>query len=154
MSGFPLFVPLTDEAKEALDGRDYVEIDHLPFRVGRESRMGVTDGVEFYLERHKHGDAPGNDLYLLDRGSLLHVSRRHLEIDTSADGQIHIHDLGSRCGTHVDGESIGGKDEPGSLTLGSESEIVVGTIDSPYRFAVRHLERFAGLYRRSAAPDA
>ena len=150
MPALPLLVPLTDEAKSALENRDYVEIDRLPFRIGRESRAGVMDGKRFSLERRKGDTSPGNDLFLTDRGSRLHVSRAHLQIDVTADGEVRVYDLGSICGTHVDGHAIGGKAGPGSVALKNDSEIVIGTSSSPYRFAVRQLERFRDVGGRAA----
>jgi pSer/pThr/pTyr-binding forkhead associated (FHA) protein len=145
MHEYPLLIPVTDAAKDALDGSDQIAIDRLPFRIGRESRMGVMNGIRFYLERRKHHDSPSNDLYINDDGTLLHVSRRHAEIDIGPDGDIIIRDLGSRCGTLVDGVFIGGKDEPGSRALSEGSEISIGTANSPYRFVVRHLDRIGHL---------
>lgn len=142
MSNCPILVPLTEEAKRALENRDYVEIDHLPFRIGRESRAGFMDGRHVSLERRKGDTSPGNDLFLDDCGSRLQVSREHLQIDATDHGDICIYDLGSSCGTHVDGHSIGGKDGSGLLILKNDSEIVIGTLTSPYRFTIKHLERF------------
>lgn len=152
MPDYPLLVALTPQAKNALHGRDAVAIDRVPFRVGRESRKGVMDGIQFYLERRKEASAPSNNLYLEDRGKLLNVSRRHLEIDVTVTGEVEIRDLGSRCGTLVNGTVIGGSDRPGALIISRDSEIVIGTPDSPYRFTVAHLERFAGLVRHRAKP--
>lgn len=105
------------------------------------------DGKRVFLEHRKDDASPGNDLFLADLGSRLQVSREHLQIDATADDEIRVYDFGSSCGTHVDGNSIGGKNGPGSLILKNDSEIVVGTRTSPYRFAVKHLERFSQLER-------
>lgn len=70
MRGHALLVALTPEAKDALGGRDHVEIDRLPFRIGRESRVGVVKGELRFMERRKGAKPPNNDLYLYDRGKL------------------------------------------------------------------------------------
>jgi hypothetical protein len=141
MPAWPLLVPLTDEAKSALEDRDCVEIDRL--------RAGIMDGRRFSLERREGDTSPRNDLFLNDRGSRLHVSREHLQIDVTAGGEVRVYDLGSICGTRVDGHAIGGKAGPGSVPLKNDSEIVIGTSSSPYRFAVRHLERFRDMGGRA-----
>lgn len=141
MPEYALLIPLTTEARTALGGREHVEIDRLPFRIGRESRLAVVGGKLTFMERRKGSKPPTNDLYLIDDGELLNVSREHLQIDRAADGGYRVHDRGSACGTHVDGISAGGRDRRGSLVLRNDSEITVGTRDSPYRFAVRHLEQ-------------
>lgn len=140
-----LLIPLTDEARKALDGRDHVEIDRLPFRIGRESRLALVRGELTYMERRKGHRPPNNDLYLIDEGQLLNISREHLQIDKGSDGGFLVLDRGSACGTHVDGSSIGGKDRTGALALKNDSEIIIGTRDSPYRFTIKNLERLADI---------
>lgn len=135
-----LLIPLTTEAGNALGGRDRVEIDRLPFRIGRESRLAMIGGELTFMERRKGDAPPNNDLYLIDEGQLLNISREHLQIEKAAGGGFLVRDRGSACGTHVDGRSIGGLDKTGSLALNNDSEIIVGTRESPYRFTVRNLE--------------
>lgn len=141
MSQWPLLVPLTDEARNALNGREHIEIDELPFRIGRESRMALVEGEMVYMERRKGEAPPNNELYLLDHGERLFISREHLQIETTDNGEFQVHDRGSACGTQVDGQSIGGRDTPGSAPLHDDSELVIGTRESPYRFTVKHLSR-------------
>jgi len=141
MSHWPLLIALTDEAREALNGREQIEIDELPFRIGRESRMALVRGEMVYMERRKGGIHPNNELYLLDHGERLFISREHLQIEMTGSGGFRVQDRGSACGTRVDGRAIGGRDTPGSAPLHNDSEIVIGTAQSPYRFTVRHLER-------------
>lgn len=135
-----LLVPLTAEARAALGGRDHAMIDRLPFRVGRESRMAMVKGELTFMERRKGDTPPNNDLYLIDQGQLLNISREHLQIEKAADGGLIVHDRGSACGTIVDGKVIGGMDQEGSQPLANGSEIIIGTPDSPYRFTVKNLE--------------
>lgn len=141
MDDLPVLVPLTDQARTALGGLDHVVIDRLPFRIGRESRMAMVDGKLLYMERRKGQAAPNNDLYLFDTGELMNISREHLQIEMTGDGEFQVYDRGSACGTHVDGKSTGGMDRKGRLTLKDGSEIVIGTASSPYRFTVRNLEK-------------
>lgn len=141
MTDWPLFIPLTDEAKEALEGRESIEIDRLPFRIGRESRVAMVSGELLFMERRKGKKPPNNELYLLDNGELLNISREHLQIEMTGDGGFRVFDRGSACGTRVDGQTIGGKDKTGSAPLENDSEIIIGTSESPYRFTVKHLER-------------
>lgn len=141
MTNWPLLIPLTDEAKLALNGRDSIEIDCLPFRIGRESRMAMVSGELQYVERRKGTVTPNNDLYLYDSGKLLNISREHLQIEMNRKGEFSVYDRGSACGTHVDGVAVGGKDETGRAPLRNDSELVIGTSDSPFRFTVKHLER-------------
>lgn len=132
-------IPLTDEARHALQGRRHVEIDRLPFRIGRESRLAMVEGELTFMERRKGNKPPNNDLYLIDSGERLNVSREHLQIEAEARGGYRVHDRGSACGTLVDGVAIGGMDRTGSAPLREGSEIVVGTAGSPYRFRVENL---------------
>jgi len=132
-SATPHLKPLNDIARSAVQ-RDTVPIDRLPFRVGRESRVGLVDGAYQTLERRKGGGAPNNDLYLIDRGEKLNVSREHFQIEKSADGSFSLFDRGSACGTHVDDVFVGGHDRPGRLPLKHGSRIQVGTRHSPYLF--------------------
>lgn len=144
-----LLIPLTTEARNALDGRDHVEIDRLPFRIGRESRLAMVRGRLTFMERRKGDRPPNNDLYLIDEGELRYISREHLQIERAGDGSFLVHDRGSACGTRVDGNAIGGQDQVGSIALRNDSEIIIGTRDSPYRFTVRNLERLADIQPES-----
>ncbi len=141
MAERPLLIPLTAEAKSALIGRDAVEIECLPFRIGRESRLALVEGELQYMERRKGSEKPNNDLYLFDVGKRLNISREHLQIDTARNGEFLVYDRGSACGTHVAGVYIGGKGRTGKAILENDSEIIIGAHDSPYRFTVKHLER-------------
>jgi len=153
MNEWPLLIPLTEEARSALDGRDFVEIDRIPFRIGRESRLAIVKGELLYMERRKSDSEPNNDLYLFDSGELLNISREHLQIESDGDGRLMVYDRGSACGTHVDGLAIGGRDTTGYAQLRNDSEIIIGTAESPYRFAVQHLERMQARMGESGPMD-
>ena len=88
-----------------------------PFRVGRESRGKVVDGVFHRIERPRRGDAlPNNDLYLADNKERLQISREHFKIERTAAG-YQVVDRGSVCGISVGGVRVGGKERGGALPL-------------------------------------
>lgn len=87
-----------------------------------------------YRERRKKGDPPNNDLYLIDRGKLLNVSREHFQIDKKEDGTYEVVDRGSACGTIVANHVVGGHDKGGRYPLEDGNIIIVGTPKSPFVF--------------------
>jgi hypothetical protein len=119
---------------------DLVCITRFPFRVGRESRGQVVDG-EFHRSERPRPDKgdPNNDLYLVDKGPTLHVSREHFAIERSAAG-FRLVDRGSACGTAVGDVRIGGEDAGGSVPLMDGDIIAVGAEDTPYRYTFIALE--------------
>jgi hypothetical protein len=129
----PMLVALTPEAREAMR-TDQVKITHFPFRVGRESRLGLVGGALRVMERRKLDAPPNNDLYLVDNGNPLNVSREHFQIERTADGGYELVDRGSACGTMVGNEVLGGHDKGGRCALHHGNVIVVGTTRSPYAF--------------------
>lgn len=135
-----LLIALTDEARQALGGRERVVIDRLPFRIGRESRVSGSTPRPQIQERRRHGSPPNNDLYLLDNGERRHISRTHLQIEQAIDGGLLVRDRGSACGTQVDGQQIGGMDRAGVASVREGSEIIIGTPASPYRFRLCQLD--------------
>ena len=129
---------MTPKAKKAVPDNmrhnDLVPIHHFPFKIGRESRIGITEGEFEILERRKSSYTPSsNDLYLEDNSELLNISRQHLSIEESGSGFIVV-DRGSACGTIVQGKSIGGKDKGGSCPLKDGGLIVIGIEGSPYKY--------------------
>jgi pSer/pThr/pTyr-binding forkhead associated (FHA) protein len=122
---------LTPEAKSALGG-DMVEIKRFPFRVGRESRM-FAPPAPVSDSRRRPDSVPNNDLYLIELGSLLNVSRVHFLIDREHSGYLLV-DRGSACGTLVEGELVGGRKRGGSRPLRHNDVIIVGTSESRYVF--------------------
>ena len=128
----PWLEALTPEAEEAL-GAERIQITHLPYRVGRESRVKVSrDGVTV-MERRKTGVRPSNDLYLHDRGRYLNVSRAHFQIERDGEG-FRLVDRGSALGTYVGGNRVGGNDAGGVAALHAGEVIVVGSSESPFVF--------------------
>ena len=135
---------LTPEAETAVPQGMLVQgmlgIRGFPFRVGRESRGKVVDGVFHRVERPRRGSAaPTNDLYLVDAGDMLQISREHFSIERTAKG-YQVVDRGSVCGISVDGFRIGGNESGGTAPLRDGGEIHVGTDTTPFRYAFIALE--------------
>ena len=130
--------PLTPEAKEAVPVHalrgGMIAIYTFPFKIGRESRVVKIDGRLERMERTKKDDSPPtNDLYLIDRGHRLNISREHFEIARNEAGYTLL-DRGSACGTKVEGHNIGGNDLGGSAALHDGNVIAVGAVGTPYVF--------------------
>lgn len=130
--------PMTPEAEsgvpKAMLWEGLVLIHRFPFRVGRESRVMRRGNRVHRIERPKQDDsAPNNDLYLIDFGELLNISREHFQIESREDG-FYLVDRGSACGTKVENENIGGRDAGGARRLEDGAIIVAGAKGSPYAF--------------------
>jgi pSer/pThr/pTyr-binding forkhead associated (FHA) protein len=125
-----LLKALTPEAELCLGG-SLVRIQIFPFRVGRESRVG--DSPFFPNSRRCAGSTPNNDLYLVEKGQLMNVSREHFHIELR-DGEYFLVDRGSVCGTLAEGVRVGGEREGGEVRLENGDVIIVGTSISPYVF--------------------
>ena len=131
--------PLTLEASAALPqflrNVGYAVIHKFPFRIGRESRVRATERGLERIERHRLTDdaISNNDLYLVDSGQYLNVSREHLQIEIR-NGAYVVADRGSACGTRVGDEAIGGDDQLGASHLHDGDVIVIGTKTSPYQY--------------------
>jgi hypothetical protein len=121
---------LTPEAKASLGGTFY-KITHFPFRVGRESRA-FRGGNPPESRRHPE-TVPNNDLYLVELGSVLTVSREHFLIDRQGSTFI-IVDRGSTCGTLLEGDFIGEKKQGGWKPLQNHDVIIVGPSESRFVF--------------------
>ena len=125
----PSLRAMTPEARAALQTNE-VSLHRLPFRVGRECRVCMVEGVPVVTERRKPSPKPSNDLYLIEPGKELNVSRKHFQIEEKVDGGYELVDTGSACGTIVDGQPIGGQDRGGRYNLKEDSVIIVGTSNS------------------------
>jgi hypothetical protein len=127
-------VALTEEARQALRGEQLV-LDRLPFRVGRESRAGSAR--PWRADNRRTGTAPPlNDLYLLEPGEVLNVSREHFAIDREGDGYVLV-DRESACGTLVEGRQVGGDRQGGRVALRDHDVVIVGTSASRFVFKFR-----------------
>ncbi len=129
----PSLRPLTEEARKSMQ-RDERLIEHVPYRVGRERRVALVAGEYRSIERRQTSAPPTNELYLLDVGEKLNVSREHFQIEQEPNGSYVLIDRGSACGTIVDDQLVGGNDQGGRCPLNNGSEIRVGTSSSPYLF--------------------
>jgi predicted component of type VI protein secretion system len=121
---------LTPEAQKCL-GSFQVQIAQFPYRVGRESR--ISHGWRLTNSRRRMDSSPNNDLYLLDKGERLNISREHFQIE-ERDGQFFLIDRGSACGTLVEGETIGKGRNGGERRLDNGDVIIVGTSESKFIF--------------------
>ena len=135
---------LTGEAAQAVPTGLIVEgmvpILRFPFRVGRESRVSVVKGQLYRIERPRGGaQAPNNDLYLVDGGDPMQISREHFVIERRAEG-FFVVDRGSACGTGVGKAHIQGGNLGGAAPLRDGETIVVGTGPTPYRYQFISLE--------------
>lgn len=121
---------LTPEAQACL-GAPQLEIPSYPFRVGRESR--ATNGSHFLNSRRRPNSSPHNDLYLVDSGRLLNISREHFQIERR-DGTFFLVDRRSMCGTLVEGVTVGKGRNGGEKQLENGDVIIVGTSESRQAF--------------------
>lgn len=107
-------------AQDALEGHE-MAIDRFPFKVGRQSRDSSLDALSH------------NDLYLSDHAPY-NVSRNHFSINQSL-GQLYLVDRGSKLGTLLNNQRLGGGGGADRVKLNQgESIIVVGSPSSPFRF--------------------
>jgi pSer/pThr/pTyr-binding forkhead associated (FHA) protein len=111
-----------------------IAVYRFPYRVGRESRLKIMDGRVERIERVRLQDLePNNDLYLVDDGHLLNISREHFQIEQDGD-KYYVYDRGSACGTRVGDVALGSGKEDCSVELKDGDIITVGTQNSPYRY--------------------
>jgi pSer/pThr/pTyr-binding forkhead associated (FHA) protein len=142
---------MTFDAKKAVPQslleEGVVCIRKFPFRIGRESRVKMINGRLERIERAKLDDRkPSNDLYLVDDGHLLNISREHFQIEKNGNEYV-LFDRGSACGTRVGEVVVGGQDSTGSLTLKDGDVIAVGAKATPYLFQFISLAEFEVMRR-------
>lgn len=130
--------PMTDEMRNSITnnclGDEFIGIWKFPFKIGRESRVETQDGKILLSERPKASTGePNNDIYLIDHGRFLQISRQHLQIEKTETGYT-ISDRGSACGTIINTHKIGGEDRSGSYELNDGDIVKIGAEDSPYLF--------------------
>ncbi len=129
---------LTPEAIDAVPvgclKNEMIVITAFPFKVGRESRVVRKNGRLEQVERSKKDNSkPNNDMYLIDRGRMLNISREHFQIEKNG-GKYYIVDRGSACGVKIGDEAIGGEDSGGKRELHDGDVIGVGARGTPYIF--------------------
>lgn len=149
-------VPLGDKALHALPDahlrQGLAAIYAWPFRIGRESRILVDEktGQIARLERYQPaGFTPNNDLYLIDDGKLLSISREHLSIERSSVGFV-VTDCKSACGFLVEDTHVGGDHKGGSHALQHWQILTLGWKDSPYRYRFVDFTALAAAARAGA----
>lgn len=124
---------ITPEAKAAIQnsyiGPELIGIWSFPFRIGRESRAKMVDGKLVVCHRIGSKNIPNNDLYLIDNGKRLLISREHLAIE-KREGTYHVVDRESACGTAIGEKKVGDS----GLTLNDGDTLQIGGKSSPYRF--------------------
>lgn len=115
-------LPLTQFLKDQMQSSG-VRTTNLPFRIGclpEGEEMNPLDWNNFFVK--------GADPNIM--------SRNHFAIQPCPDG-LQVVDRGSKTGTIVNGEPIGGSSEEYSAKLNyGENEVVAGPQESPYRFCV------------------
>jgi CRP-like cAMP-binding protein len=104
-------------------------------RVLPETPLRITT-FPFRIGRLSHDPLIHNDLSIPDTIPL-QISRHHLAL-VKHDGRIGVSDRGSRLGSWVDGQQLGGEGgHPGThYFTGTEGTLVLGTSLSPFKFKV------------------
>src|SRR5881394_3090614 len=100
----PRLIPMSDGARRAIKG-EFLAIDRLPFRVGRNSR--ATSGrLDADTERRKGTVGQVNEAYLIEPAleKFHQISREHFLIDAE-HGHFYVLDRRSVCGTIVAGKA-------------------------------------------------
>jgi len=117
-----IFLPLTKESSNSVPSGG-IPIYKFPFRVGRISMRDEPNPLDL------------NDLYLTD-SIPFNVSRNHFSIEHINNNFV-IRERGSYHGTVVNGDQIGGSIVMNDAQLKhGENEIIVGSINSPFRFRI------------------
>jgi pSer/pThr/pTyr-binding forkhead associated (FHA) protein len=156
-------IPMTDEAKAAIDGGEYVAVEAFPFRIGREERTNLIARAIASVERRLGTVSQVNDLYLLDSASApesCQISRRHCEIEYQ-QGRFFLVDRASATGCTVlkargagfppVETQVGGGGFDARTELQNGDFIVLGTRNSPFvfRFQVESVPEPAAFASRS-----
>jgi pSer/pThr/pTyr-binding forkhead associated (FHA) protein len=130
--GRAFLAALTPESKAAI-GAPAIELTTFPFRIGRESRKIEWTDRGIRSEKRASESKPNNEIYLIERTEPMNVSREHLQIEKDGDGYTLV-DRKSTCGTIVEGDTVGGHNRGGQVSLRDGDVIIVGASISPYVF--------------------
>ena len=115
--------PLSKRAEESLPAGG-LRIPKFPFRIGRASEADEPEPLDL------------NDMWLIDNYPF-NVSRNHLAIEMSAEGEVMVADRGSHLGTLVNDQLLGRTSAIRHLALErGNNTIIVGSRESPYQFRV------------------
>jgi pSer/pThr/pTyr-binding forkhead associated (FHA) protein len=128
---------LTPEAKKSIIkhsiNKEIIGIWELPINIGRESRTENHFRTNISEQENLSITKPGSDIYLIDNGEYLQISRQHLQIKKTESGYI-LFDTGSACGTFINDVKIGGDSKGGSVKLSDGDIIKIGTEISHYLY--------------------
>jgi len=130
---------VTSEAKHSIlkrfFGQDIIPIYSYPFKIGREARIEHFDDKIIIQERHGlSGYEPNNNVYLLDNGNFLQISREHCTILNNDDNEYMIQDRRSSCGTLINQIKVGDPDKDSTSILKDGDIITLGSENSKYEF--------------------
>ncbi|PLY05765.1 MAG: hypothetical protein C0625_11855 [Arcobacter sp.] len=129
-----VILPLNENSKQALANEKIIPIRNLPFKIGRESRMGESErGIFVKLRIMTNDSKPNNDLYLIDNNSSLEISKEHCEISFENNNYI-LKDRGSTNGTTINGVSFAGKNKIEEKILKDGDTIQIGSVKSEFKF--------------------
>ncbi len=136
-----VLLPLNEKAKRSLPNEKIISIKNLPFKIGRESRLGKNERGFFIKFRVLTGESDSkNDIYLIDNEELLQISKEHFEISFNDDNQYVLRDRGSSNGTTLNGNTIGGERQISEDILKDGDIVQVGSESSEYKFQFLTLE--------------
>lgn len=139
-----ILLPLTKEATNAIvKGQcqnDLIPMMNFPFRIGRESRLDTNDnGLFVKLRLIKSSAKPNNDIYLINDGKDLQISKEHLEIERTKEHYI-LKDRESTKGTTINGVTLGGQKKGFEEVLNDGDIIKIGNDKSEFKYQFLILE--------------
>lgn len=115
--------PANDAMKQMMGAEEQV-VNSLPFRVGALPAGEESNPLDW------------NNLFIKD-GDPNMMSRNHFSVQRGAEG-LYVMDRGSKAGTIVNGESIGGKSGKYRINLkNGDNLIIAGPAHSPYQFSLK-----------------
>lgn len=136
-----VLLPLNSKAKKSLVNEKIISIKNLPYKVGRESRLGKNErGFFIKLRIFSDESKANNDIYLIDEDEFLQISKEHFEISLNEDNHYILRDRGSSNGTTLNGNTIGGERQVSEDILKDGDIIQIGSESSEYRFQFLTLE--------------
>ena len=141
-----ILLPLTKIATNAIvKGQcqnDLIPMMSFPFKIGRESRLDTNDnGLFVKLRLVKNNSRPNNDIYLINDGKDLQISKEHLQIEKATSHYI-LKDRGSTNGTTINGVTYGGGKKVFEEVLNDGDIIKIGNNNSELKYQFLILENF------------
>lgn len=130
-----VLLPLNEKSKQSLQNDKIISIKNLPFKIGRESRLGENERGFFVKLRILSDDSKANnDIYLIDNDKFLQISKEHFEISVNDSNEYILKDRGSSNGTTLNGNTIGGNRQTSENILEDGDIIQIGSDNSEYKF--------------------